>query len=418
TGLCVGMTTTDGIYIDGERVVEGDTTGPQSAAVVLSDPAVDAAVLETARGGIVRRGLGYDWSDVGVLTNIGEDHIGQDGIKSIEDVVFIKSLVAERVREGGTLILNADNEHLVKLARSERINKVPRNIVYFSLNEQNPIVQDHLRAGGTAYFANKRALIEAKGDNRRTIAELAMLPVVMPTVTPTVTNATADFQVANLLAAVAACRAAGVSQDVLFKGLISFSSFADNPGRANLYQLNGGHVMVDYGHNSDAFDAICHMAANWKDRQVTGIIGVPGDRDDKVIVHAARVAATGFNKLIVREDRDLRGREPGAVASLLCNTVREVSPSTHCEVVLNEEEALRRAVSEMKKGEVIVHFYEKLQPVEKVLEEFAAQPVPSLPPVPAPAKVRPRFKRSFPSRPAVLKPRRLGRGPIPISPPA
>ena len=417
TGLCVGMTTTDGIYIGGERVVEGDTTGPQSAAVVLSDPVVEAAVLETARGGIMRRGLGYDWSDVGVFTNIGDDHIGQDGIKSIDDVVFIKALVAERVREGGTLILNADNEQLVKLAQSERVTKVPRTIVYFSLKEQNPVIQDHLRAGGTAYFATKRALIEAQGENRRTIAELKTLPVVMPMGL----NAAADFQVSNLLAAVAACRVHGVSQDSLLKSLISFSSFADNPGRANLYRLNGGHVMVDYGHNSDAFDAICRMAANWKDRRVTGIVGVPGDRDDAVITHAAQVAAKGFNKVIVREDHDLRGRPRGAVANLLRDTVREVSPATHCEVVLDEVEALRRAISEMKKGEVIVLFYEKLKPIQQVLEEFAAQPVPSLPPlsvVQTPAKVTPRYKRSFPTRSSLLRPRRIGRNPLPVSPPA
>lgn len=410
TGLCAGMTTTDGIYIGGECVVEGDTTGPQSAAVVLSDPAVEAAVLETARGGIVRRGLGYDWSDIGVLTNIGDDHIGQDGIKSIDDVVYIKSLIAERVREGGTLILNADDEHLVKLATSERVKKVPRTIVYFALNEQNPVIQDHLRAGGTAYFANERALIEANGNNCRAIAELEMLPVVM--------NGVADFQVANLLATVAACRAFGVAPDVLLKSLISFSSFTNNPGRANLYRLNGGHVMVDYGHNSDAFDAICRMASNWTDRRVTGIIGVPGDRDDSVIAHAARVAARGFDRVIVKEDHDLRGRQRGAVANLLRDTVREVSPATHCEVVLDEVEALRRAVSEMTKGEVIVLFYEKLPPITKALEEFAAQPVPSLPVVEARAKVRPRFKRSVPTRFALLRPRKLGPGPIPISPTA
>lgn len=412
TRLCIGMTTTDGIYIGGERVVEGDTTGPQSATVVLSDPAVEAAVLETARGGIVRRGLGYDWSDVGVLTNIGDDHIGQDGIKSIDDVVFIKSLVAERVREGGTLILNADNEYLVALAKSERINRVSKKIVYFSLHEDNPVVQEHLRAGGTAYFANHRALIEANGENRRTIAELSLLPVVM--------NGAADFQIANLLAAVAACRAHGVSQDVLLKSLISFSSYVNNPGRANLYRLNGGHVMVDYGHNSDAFDAICRMTSNWNDRRVTGIVGVPGDRDDKVIVHAARVAAKGFNRLIVKEDHDLRGRAPGAVADLLSRTVRAESPAIECEVVLDEIEALRRAINEMIKGEVIVLFYEKLQPIQRLLREFAAQPVPSLPaaPVVQTPKVQPRFKRSFPTRFALLRPRRIGRSPIPFSPPA
>jgi cyanophycin synthetase len=409
TGVCVGMTTTDGIYVGTERVVEGDTTGPQSAAVVLSDPAVEVAVLETARGGIVRRGLGYDWSDIGVLTNIGDDHIGQDGIKSIEDVVFIKSLVAERVREGGTLILNADNPHLVKLAKSERVSKVPKNIVYFSLNEHNAVVREHLRAGGTAYFANQRALIEANGDHQRVLAELSMLPVVM--------NGAADFQVSNLLAAVAACRAYGLSQDELLKGLVGFSSYANNPGRANLYRLNGGHVMVDYGHNSDAFDAICRMASNWKDRRVTGVIGVPGDRDDTVITHAAQVAAKGFNKVIVKEDHDLRGREPGAVATLLCDTVRAVSPATDCEVVLDESEALRRAIDQMVKGEVIVVFYEKLQPIQRLLEEFSAQPVPALPPLPIEAptnKALPRFKRAFPTRSAVLRPRRT----VPVSPPA
>ena len=408
-GLCVGMTTTDGIYVGGELVVEGDMTGPQSAGVVLSDPAVEAAVLETARGGIVRRGLGYDWSDVGVMTNIGDDHIGQDGIKSIEDVVVIKSLVAERVREGGTLILNADNAHLVKLAKLERITRVPKNIVFFSLNEHNPVVRDHLRAGGTAYFANQRALIEATGETQRVLAEISMLPVVM--------NGVADFQVSNLLAALAACRAHGVSQDVLLKGLIGFSSYTDNPGRANLYRLNGGHVMVDYGHNSDAFDAICRMASNWTDRRVTGVIGVPGDRDDTVITHAAQVAAKGFNKVIVKEDCDLRGREPGAVASLLCDTVRAVSPATDCKVVLDESEALRRAINEMSKGEVIVVFYEKLQVIQRLLEEFSAQPVPSLPPLRSDSsrnKTQPRFKRAFPTRAALLRPRRT----MPLSPPA
>ena len=135
SGMCVGMTTTDGIFIGDERVVEGDTTGPQSAQVVLSDPAVEVAVLETARGGIVRRGLGYDWSDIGVMTNISDDHVGQDGIKSVDDIVEIKSLVAERVKEGGTLIVSAADKHLVKLMESERIRKIPKKVVYFSVDE-------------------------------------------------------------------------------------------------------------------------------------------------------------------------------------------------------------------------------------------------------------------------------------------
>src|SRR5215217_4482969 len=230
SNLCVGMTTTDGIYVGDEQIVEGDTTGPQSAQVVLSDPAVDVAVLETARGGIIRRGLGYDWSDIGVMTNISDDHVGQDGIRTVEDIVYIKSLVAERVKEGGTLILNADNEHLAKLMETERVSKVPKKVVYFAIDENNPVVKSHLQGGGTAYFARNNALIESIGEVQRTLADVSMLPVMM--------NGAAQFQIGNLLAAIAACRAFGVEPDALFKGLTSFSSWANNPGRANLYQLN------------------------------------------------------------------------------------------------------------------------------------------------------------------------------------
>ncbi|HET6893539.1 MAG TPA: cyanophycin synthetase [Pyrinomonadaceae bacterium] len=377
TGVCVGMTTTDGIYIGGERVVDGDTTGPRSARIVLSDPSVDAAVLETARGGILRRGLGYDWSDIGVITNIGDDHIGQDGIKSVDDILHIKSLVAERVKEGGTLILNADNEHLAKLMESERVNKVPKTVIYFSFSEHNPVVRTHLESGGTAYFVDQQSLIEANGQMRQRLAELASLPIVM--------DGAADFQVANLLATVAASRTYGVAPDIVSEALTSFSSCDNNPGRANLFSLNGGHIMVDYGHNADAFDAICRMTANWKDRRVTGIIGVPGDRDDSVIQRAARVAAKGFDKVIIREDRDLRGRQVGEVANILCEIVREASPDTECEVVLDEIEALRRAISQMVAGEVIVLFYEKLQPIQIVLQELAAEPIVRLPAIGTPA---------------------------------
>jgi cyanophycin synthetase len=411
TSVCVGMTTTDGIYIGDEQIMEGDTTGPQSAQVVLSDPAVEVAVLETARGGIIRRGLGYDWSDIGVMTNIGDDHVGQDGIKSVEDVLFIKSLVAERVKEGGTLVLNADNEHLATLMECERVNKIPKKVVYFSLDENNPLVRRHLQGGGTAYLARGRTLVESTSEAQRPIADTSMLPVVM--------NGTADFQVGNLLATIAACRAYGVEQDVLLKGLISFSSWSNNPGRANLYRLNGGHVMVDYGHNSDAFEAICRMASNWQDRRVTGIITVPGDRDNSII---DRAAAKGFDKLIVREDHDLRGRKQGDIANMLCRAVRETSPSTECEVILDEVEALRHAVSRMEKGEVIVVFYEKLQPVQQVLQEMEAQPVVSLPPRPAmplsPQRERVMLRRISSARAALAKSRRVNRRWIPALPPA
>jgi cyanophycin synthetase len=369
-GKTVGMTTTDGIYIDGERVVEGDTTGPGSAQTVLSDPAVDIAVLETARGGIVRRGLGYDWSDIGVITNIGEDHLGQDGIKSIDDVVYIKSLVAERVVEGGTLVLNADNDRVVGIGRQKSVEKIKKRIFYFSLNGENEVVREHLRHGGTAFVFQDGWLVETTKDESHRILDVSSVPATM--------NGLAEFQVANLLAAVAACRAHNIPREVIAGSLKKFTSYGNNPGRVNLYKLNGGHVVVDYGHNANAFEAICRMASKWEDRRVTGVIGVPGDRDDTLIEHAGRVAARGFHRLIIREDRDARGRDRGAVAQILCDAALSEAPQTECQVVLDESDAVHHAVKTMQHGEVVVVFYEKLEPLQRVLEKYAAQPVQSI----------------------------------------
>ena len=391
-GMTVGMTTTDGIYIAGERVVEGDTTGPGSAQAVLSDPAVEVAVLENARGGIIRRGLGYDWSDVGVITNIGEDHLGQDGIRTVDDVAYIKSLVAERVVEGGTLVLNADNEHVVRISRQRAVTKRKKRIVYFSLQPDNPVVREHLQQGGTAFLYQDNWLVEVNRNEAHRIIDVTSVPATM--------DGSAEFQVANLLAAVAACRAQNVPRYVISRSLKKFTS-SNNPGRVNLYKLNGGHVMVDYGHNANAFEAICRMASKWDDRRVTGVIGVPGDRADSLIQHAGRVAARGFQRLIIREDHDLRGRDRGAVAQILCDAARDEAPETDCHVVLDESEALLHAVKTMQHGEVVVVFYEKLEPLRQVLETYAAQPVQSLNPP------NPEIKPRRPARLANVNGRRV-----------
>jgi cyanophycin synthetase len=365
-GRKVGVTTTDGIYIGDRRVVEGDTTGPHSARTILSDPAVEVAVLETARGGIVRRGLGYDWSDISVMTNISPDHIGQDGIESVEDLVYIKSLVAERVREGGTLILNADDEHLSRLMENPRVSKLPKRVVYFSLRENNPLVDAHTAAGHAAYFMRDGFVVEVNDQVETPLLRVADIPCTF--------GGAAEFQIANVLAAVAACRAYGLTGEGLRESLQSFDSNY-NPGRANLYQVNGGYVMADYGHNPEAFAAVCRMAANWDDRRVTGIIGVPGDRDDTVIEQAGRIAARGFHHVIIKEDADLRGRAEGEVAKLLCEAVSDESPETECRIVLDEVAALRSEIEGMQSGQVVVVFYDQLEPVAKLLAEFGATPV-------------------------------------------
>jgi cyanophycin synthetase len=367
---CVGMTTTDGIHIGGEIVSRGDTTGPHSARVVLSDPTVEVAVLETARGGITRRGLGYDWSDISVITNISEDHIGQDGIRDIEDLVHIKSLIAERVREGGTLILNADDEQCVRLIENPRVRRVPKQFIYFSLNDNHLLIRKYLDSGGTAFFVRDAWIIEAMGHAEYRVVEVSAIPVTM--------GGTADFQVANVMAAIAAARAYGVTRENAASALKSFRNDEHNPGRANLYQVGAGCVMIDYGHNPAAFEAVSRMAAQWEGRRVTCILGVPGDRDDRLIEDAGRIAARGFNRIIIKEDKDLRGRRTGEVAGLLCRAVNNESPDRECRTVLDEIEAFSQELKQAQRGDVTVIFYDQLEPVLEVLARHNAVPVESI----------------------------------------
>jgi cyanophycin synthetase len=302
-----------------------------------------------------------------VLTNIGPDHIGQDGIESVEDIVEIKALVAERVRAGGTLILNADDEHLQRLTEIRRVREPERKLVYFSLSENSSFIEAHRAKGGTAYFVRGGRVVEANGAEQQEILSVSDVPLTM--------NGAAEFQVANLLASVAAARAYGLTAEQVASSMRSFRSTSDNPGRANLYRVGRGFVMVDYGHNPDAFEAVCRMAAKWEDRRVTGIIGVPGDRDNSVIEAAGRVAARGFHRVIIKEDKDLRGRERGEVARLLCEAVNDESPITECHIVLDEIEALRSEIEGMSDGQVVIVFYDKLEPVLELLDEAGAQPV-------------------------------------------
>src|SRR5947209_13505349 len=360
----VGMTTTDGIYIAGERIVEGDTTGPHSARTVLSDPVVEVAVLETARGGIARRGLGYDWADVAVMTNIQPDHIGQDGIETVEDILHIKSLVAERVREGGTLILNADDEHLARLMENPRVNRLPKQVVYFSLRENHLLIKKHLDAGNRAYFVRNGWIVEAVCDEEHAVMHVNTIPATL--------NGVAEFNVANAVAAVDAARAHGLTREQVTSSLMTFRNEGENTRRNNLYKIGSGYVMLDYGHNPEAFKAVCRMASLWRGRKVTGIIGVPGDRDNSLIIEAGRVAAHGFSHLVIKEDKDTRGRTSGEVAGLLYQAVKEEAPERECRVVLDERVALRMEIERIRDGEIVVIFYDKFEPLVEMLKEYGA----------------------------------------------
>jgi cyanophycin synthetase len=279
-------------------------------------------------------GAGYDWSDISVLTNIQPDHIGQDGIETLEDLLHIKSLVAERVREGGTLVLNGDDDQIKRLVELPRVRKLQKKLVYFSLDPDNPLLASQLAGNGTCYFRSDGWIVESVGSAERRLMRDSHIPATL--------NGTAWFQTANAMAAIAAARAFGLSVQDIVSSLRAFQSLCHNPGRANLYQLNGGYILVDYGHNPGSFEAVCRTASQWNDRRTTAVIAVPGDRSDRLIAQAACIAALGFDRLFIREDKDGRGREPGEIAQLLFRAVQESVPGRECTIVLDEAEALNR----------------------------------------------------------------------------
>lgn len=371
TGAVTGVTTSEGILIGGQVVDRGDTTGPASARALLCDPAVEVAVLETARGGIARRGLGYDWSDIGVLTNIQPDHIGQDGIEDLEDILRIKSLVAERVREGGTLVLNADDPHLAHLAESSSIRRVPRHIVYTSLSPDHLTIRRHLAAGRCAYYLDGDWLIEARGNQVEQLIQAIAIPAAI--------GGIARFQIANALAAAAACRAHGLTIDQVAWGLASFGGKSQNFGRLNLFRVGKGYLILDYGHNPEALRAVGHMLRAFAGRRLTGVVGLPGDRADSLLEDSSRVAARIFHRIVVREDEDRRGRGSGDLAGLICRTIQEESPRCVCEVVLDEREAILTAVRTMQPGEIVVAFWDSSEAVEGALDELGAYEVSAIP---------------------------------------
>jgi cyanophycin synthetase len=369
SGQTVGMTTTDGIWIGADEVARGDMTGPWSANVVLSDPSVDIAVLETARGGIMRGGLGFDWADVGVITNIDADHFGQDGIEDIEDIARVKRLIAERVREGGTLVLNADDDHVRAMAVHPRVTGVPKRIVYFSLNPANPVVRYHVERGGTALVLNGDWLEEHAGHTVTRLACASTLPCTF--------GGTATFQIANILAAAAAARAAGLPADQLVRTLEAFDPSSHNSGRMNVFAVGGAYVVVDYGHNPQAIRTLCGTAARWQAPAVTAVLGVPGDRSDGLIRECARAVA-GVTRVIVREDDDTRGRARGEVAEMIRRVICDEQPSMPIDVVLNEIESVDAAIAGAGAEEIVLIFADDVDAVLERLRTHGARPVPDL----------------------------------------
>lgn len=361
-GLTVGMTTTGGVYVNDRCLLDGDTTGPDSARLILQNPQIAVAVLETARGGILRGGLGYDRADVAVVTNIGPDHLGQDGIETLEDLFWVKSLVVEAVKGDGHVILNADDPFSPRFARRAR-----GEVVYFSLHEDNILVRRHLSTGGCAVFVREGSVYLGRGEKAIRLLRLQSIRAGM--------GGRALHNLENALAAAAAAWVAGVPPAVIRKGLRTFGSdHSHNPGRLMIHRVGRVTVIVDYGHNAPAFRRISEFVRTLKPRRLIGIVGVPGDRRDDQIIDAGEVAGKGFDELYIREDRDLRGRQPGETSGLLYKGARRAGLLPEVlHVIPDATDALREALRRAEPGDVVVVFYEELEPVLKTLRSAKGQ---------------------------------------------
>jgi len=365
-GKLVGMTTTGGVFVDGEKVQGGDTTGPDSARMILTDPAVEVAVLETARGGIVRGGLAYDKANVAVLTNLTLDHVGQDGVESMEDLLHIKSLVAECVHEDGVVVLNAEDENLAQLAK-----RLKSRIVFFSQSDNNPVLRRHLAFGGVGYYIAKGWLVEGRGHLSWEIARVQDIPLTL--------GGHAPFQIQNSLAAAATLRAMGLTRNQVAETLGSFVPSRDNPGRCMIYRMpNGGHVVLDYGHNPDGFQQLGSWLKVTPHRRLIGVVGVPGDRSNHVVRESAQQLVRIFDYFFIKEDMDKRGRSEGEVAALLAEEIATRRSPQMYSIVLSETEALGRAVELMGPGDVVVLFYEQFQPAVSLIAELEGELVSSI----------------------------------------
>jgi cyanophycin synthetase len=344
TGRKVGWTSTVGVFIEGENVLEGDYTGPAGAWRVLEEPGLDVAVLETARGGILLRGMACQSNDIGVMTNISGDHLGLHGIHSVEGLAEVKGVVLRTTRSEGWVVLNADDP----LVRGQAAG-LHASIIWVSQDPRNRTVIAHRKAGGRAILAEEGWLLEARGSQTRQIARLEEIPLTF--------GGRARHMIENVLCASGAARAFGLSREEIAAGLHTFGENPeDNPGRLHVYDLNGATVILDYAHNEIGLTHLLRLARDYlgEGGRLTAIIGTAGDRTDEALREIGRIAAMQSGRVIIKETRRyLRGRASvDEMTALYREGVAAGGNPPHV-VAANEPAALELALEDLEPGDVV-----------------------------------------------------------------
>jgi len=366
TGKTVGYTTTDGIYVNDKLIIAGDTTGFISARTILKDPCVEVAVLESARGGIIRNGLAFDNCDVGVVLNIGADHLGISDMNTLEDMARVKEVVPRSVRTEGYAVLNADDTLVYNMR-----NEIDCNIALFSLDENNIRIMDHIEYGGMAALAKDNAVFIFEKGEQKFVEHLKNVPLTF--------NGKAAFMVQNVLASVLASYAQGLDLELIRKGLNSFIPSPElTPGRLNIIKMGHFDIIVDYAHNAESLRALGNLLKHYSGSRITGLFGGTGDRRDTDIKQFGKCAAKMFTRIIIKEDEAmLRGRQPGEMGELLLEGIRSVDDDIQVKLIRDELEALQTAIDESIDDEVIVLLYDNFEKSMKFIEELKTKkPIP------------------------------------------
>ncbi|MBP7412786.1 MULTISPECIES: cyanophycin synthetase [Simplicispira] len=355
-GLRVGMTNTDGVYVNGRQIDSGDCSGPRSARNVLLHPEVDAAVFETARGGILREGLGFDRCQVAVVTNIGEgDHLGMNYITTVEDLAVLKRVIVQNVAPDGYGVLNAADPIVAAMAPA-----CPGKIIYFAADRHHPVMATHRAQGNRSVYVDGDSVVAAEGSWRETI-HLRDVPITR--------NGRIGFQVENVMAAVAAAWGAGLPWQTIRRGLSGFVNDSDNaPGRFNVMDYRGATVIADYGHNPDAMRALVAAVDALPGNRRSVVISGAGDRRDEDIRAQTVILGKAFDDVILYQDAAQRGRGDGEVMALLREGLQGATRTRHVEEIYGEFTAIDAALARLQPGDLCLVLVDQ---VEEALAHLA-----------------------------------------------
>lgn len=341
-GYRVGYTTTDGVYIQNRLLVQGDCTGPNSAEFVLKDPTVNFAVLECARGGLLRAGLGFKNCNVAVVTNIAPDHLGLKGIHTVEQLAKVKGVVPETVLPDGHAILNADDDLVYEMRRGLQCN-----VALFSMNENNPRILALQRKGGiTAVYENGYVTL-CRGEWKMRVMKAHEIPITY--------GGKAEFMIQNVLPAIIAANIQGASIEDMKAGLSTFiPSPNQTPGRLNLFEFKKFTVLLDFAHNAAGMRALKKFTDTLEGTVKVGIIAGIGDRREQDNNDIGSVAAEMFDEIIIRQDKNLRGKTDQEIIRMLEDGIKKIDPNKPVKVIPNEREAITYAIENGKEGSLIV----------------------------------------------------------------